>query len=514
MSNLQMIFNNREMAIGTWIVFIVIIGLFTKPVKDFIKSAFPIIFCRKFIVFYCVFIIFFVVTIYFLHRIGFWEFDLLKDTIFWVLFVELPLFVKTIEKAKDAHFFVKLIKENITLVVIIEFVLNFWSFGLLTEFILVPCTVFVAVLYAIASLEEKYLKVRNFLKGIFLILGVAIIIFTIKNIIQTPEQLFNITTLKELLLPILLLVLNLPVVYGLALHSTYEQLFLRLKGNTKEKAKMKRRLILFAGINLAKVTSVRENIAQTLIISLSERDLNENLKLLENRISLQIGENYMKRSNLYIASCIIGLVISVIGLMLSNNQVSIRDIITRNYYLDINRLKEIITYICSVGFVFCICLLVISIGFQRKKNEDISQIKKFAFYELLGLIKRQHSMLKEFPPVDKPYEFFSLYVTIAYEIKYECDKALNLYDNLLKRWEKEVIEQLQTASTALICDIGIKETEIKQYDIESFSRYYAEKSASAPQNEKINVYISTIKSDVEKYTERIKLCCEEFKYYM
>jgi hypothetical protein len=509
-----MIFNNREIAIGTWIIFIVFIGVLTKPVRDFIKNIFPIIFCRKFVVFYCVFISFFVVTIYFLSRIGFWEFDLLKDTILWVLFVELPLFVKAIEKAKDAHFFVKLMKENIALIVIIGFVLNFWAFGLLIEFILVPCIVFIAVLYAIASLDEKHLKVRNFFNCIFLILGVAISIFTIINIIQTPEQFFSITTLKELLLPILLLVLNLPVVYGLALHNTYEQLFIRLKGNTKEKAKMKRRLIFFAGVNLEKVTSVRENIAQTLIISLSERDLNENLKRLEKRRSLQIGENYMKRSNLYITSCIIGLVMSVIGLILSNNQVSIRDIIARNYYLDINRLKEIITYICSVGFVFCICLLVISIGFKRKKNEDISQIKKFAFYELLGLIKRQYSMLKEFPPMDKPYELFSLYVTTAYEIKNECDKALNLYDNLLRRWEKEVIQQLDTASTALVYDIGLKEADIKQYDIESFSRYYIEMSESAPQNEKINVYISTIKSDVEKYTEHIKLCHEEFKDYL
>ena len=117
MSELQEIFNNREIAVGIWVLLAVAISVFTKPVHQFLKSVFPILFCRKFVVFYIVFLSYFCLVTYGLHAIGFWNTSLLKDTIFWVLFVELPLFVKTIEKAKDNHFFAQLIKENIALIV-------------------------------------------------------------------------------------------------------------------------------------------------------------------------------------------------------------------------------------------------------------------------------------------------------------------------------------------------------------------------------------------------------------
>lgn len=514
MCYMQDIFNNREIAIGSWVLLAVVVALFTKPAQQFIKTTLPIIFCRKFVIFYIIFLSFFYLTIYFLYWIGFWKVGLLKDTIFWIVFVELPLFVRAIEKAKDSHFFTKLIKDNIALIVIVEFVLNFWTFRLVAEFVLVPCIVFIALLYAITSREEKYQKVKHFFDGLFVILGIVIIIYSTKNIFQNPKQLFSLATLNEFLLPTLLLLLNLPVVYGLALYNTYEQLFLRVKGNKKEKVKMKRRLFFFAGINLAKVTAIRNNIAQTLVISLTENDLKENLKRLENRLSMQIGENYMKRSNFYIVSCIIGLIVSIIGLIFSNSQVPVKDIITLNFTLNLVRIKEIVTYTCSTGLVFCVCLLFFSIGLKKKKNEEISQIKKFALHELLYLIKRQNGMLKEFPPLDNSIEFFSLYITTAYEIKAVCDKSMATYDNLLTSREKDTIGQLQLSATSLARDIGISETEIMQYDAENFKHHFLEKTATAPQNEKINVFTHTIQKDIEKYSEQIKLCYEELKHYM
>lgn len=514
MCSLQEIFTNREIAIGFWIIIVVFVGLFTKPVQQFIRTTFPIIFCRKFVVFYIIFLSFFCFTVCFLYWVGFWAVGLLKDTVFWVIFVELPLFVRAIEKAKDNHFFTKLIKDNITLIVIAEFLFNFWTFELVTELILIPCAVFIAILYVIASREEKYQKIKRFFDGLYAILGVVIIVYAIINTIKTPEQLFNLATLKSLLLPTLLLFLNLPIVYGLALYSTYEQLFLRVKGNKKEAGKMKRSLLFFAGINLAKVTAIRNNIAQTLVVSLTEKDLKEKLKQLENRLSIQIGENYMKRPHYYIRCCIIGLIVSMLGLIVSNSNVQLKDIVSMNFTLNISRIQEIITYICSTALVLCICLLFYSIGLKKKKNEEISQIKKFALYDLLYLLKRQYTMLKEFPPLDTPIELFSLYITTAYEVKTICDKSMAKYDNILTSWEKETIGYLQLSATSLTRDIGISETEIEQYNAEKFNQYFTKKVEGARQSEDINVYKNTIQNDIAKYSEQIKLCYEEFKHYM
>ncbi len=44
MGELQNIFNNREIAIGIWVSLAVIISIFTKPVKQFLKSIIPRLF--------------------------------------------------------------------------------------------------------------------------------------------------------------------------------------------------------------------------------------------------------------------------------------------------------------------------------------------------------------------------------------------------------------------------------------------------------------------------------------
>lgn len=233
-SELQNIFNNREIAIGIWVAFVAIISIFTETVKQFLKSVISILFCRKFVIFYIVFLFYLGLVTYLLYDIGFWSIALLKDTIFWVIFVEIPLFIKTIQKAKDNHFFIELIKYNLAIAAIIEFVINFWTFSLVIEIIIVPITVFICLLYVLAVREQKYLKVKQFFDWIFVIVGFFCIINTGKHLYDNPMAFFNLSTLQEFFLPLFLLLLNLPVIYGLALYNTYEQVFIRVKGKKRD----------------------------------------------------------------------------------------------------------------------------------------------------------------------------------------------------------------------------------------------------------------------------------------
>ena len=93
MEILQSVFNNREIAIAFWVIIVATILIFTKAGKGFFKSVIPIHFCKKFVVFYFVFISFLCLVIYGLYKIEVWSPKLVKDTIFGVMFVELPVFV-------------------------------------------------------------------------------------------------------------------------------------------------------------------------------------------------------------------------------------------------------------------------------------------------------------------------------------------------------------------------------------------------------------------------------------
>jgi len=123
-------------------------------------------------------------------------------------------------------------------------------------------------------------------------------------------------------------------------------------------------------------------------------------------------------------------------------------------------------------------------------------------------------MLQEFPPIDEPKELFMQYITTAYELKLECDKSVAIFENLLTTWELNTIKQLQISTTTLVYNVGIDEAVINQYNPDSFNSYFVDKKSTASQNEKINVFIHDVEKGIEKYTEQIKLCFEEFKSYM
>lgn len=511
MSILQNIFSNREIAIGFWGLLAVIVVLLTGVGKQFIKSVLPIIFCKKFISFYVIFLSFFAMIVYLLYLVEYWNVELLKNTIFWILFVEIPLFVKTIEKAKDSRFFVKLIKDNITLIVIIEFILEFWSFSLLIEFLLVPISIFFGLISAFAAREEENKAVKVLLDILIFGFFIIVIVFTIRNAIQSPNNLLNYKSLKEIILPILLLFLNLPVVYGLALYNTYEQIFIRMKGNPTEKRKMKKRLLLYGNVNLFKISAIRNKGIYVLITSLTDNDMKANLEKLDKYLNCRVGENYMKRANFYKLWCIVGCAIFIIGLIISNSDVSIRDIITLNFVLNIVRIKEIVTYTCSTGLVLCLAIFIYCIGYKKKKYEEISQVKKYALHGYLYLLKRQYDYLKEFLPIDEPQELFIRYIEPAFELKIECDKIIASYDNLLRNWEIDSVNQLQLFADAFIKDICTDESYLLKISANEFINYYNKQVKDAPQNEKINTFTYNVSKDGKRYAEQVKLCYDEFK---
>lgn len=514
MEAIQEFFNNREIAIGLWIIIGLAVILPTKPARRLLKTAIPVLFGKKFVILYIVFISFLGLVLFVLNWAGFWDLTLLKDTVFWVLFVELPLFIKALKKAKGGRFFSKLIRENVAIAVVIEFFLGFWTFSLIAEIILIPLSALISVLYVWTGQDKEQQSVKRFFEGLLVLWGIIQLINAIYNLIHAPNQFFSFDTLKSLLLPLILLVFNLPVVYGLALYNIYEEIFIsiKIKGVKSEQHKMKWQIIRFSKISLSKVAAIKKSLPNTNRCRTS-KDLQISLNKLARRLDLQIGENYMKRSRYYVSVCTAGLILSLIGLIGANSHISLKDIVTLNFVFDMPRIKDILTYIFSTMIVVSATLLFFSIGFAKKQGEDISQIKKYALYELLLSVKMQHSQLIDYPPLDEPTELFCAYVPNVYEVRIACDKVLAAYENLLTTWEQEMVKNLQHSALVLSNDFGITAENVEKYTATQFSFFYNDKVRTAPQNEKINTFTHTIKSDIEKYSKHIEQFYEDFKHY-
>lgn len=185
-----------------------------------------------------------------------------------------------------------------------------------------------------------------------------------------------------------------------------------------------------------------------------------------------------------------------------------------DFVFDIENVKKIFTQISIVGLVISIAAFFTSIGFNKKKYEEISQIKRIAIHGFLFSLKRQNEVIQESIPLQNPLELFYLYIQPAYELKMECDKVISAYDNLVTRWELECIQQLQLYAGVFLRDLHPTTTELISMSQQEFARYYNQRVVDAPQNENINTYTYDVQKNIGRYIEQVKLAIDEFKNCM
>ncbi len=173
-----------------------------------------------------------------------------------------------INKVENVNYFSKLIKDNIKIIAIWEFLFNFYTLSLIWELVLIPAVFMFSAIEAFAEhsskQEESHKKVVTLCKNLSGLIGLGMIGYVIYRSITEYELLLSISNLKSLLLPILLVTLTLPYFYFIALFMRYENLFIRvnsfLKYRGKEQVKKtKRQILISANTSLTKLFRIDRN---------------------------------------------------------------------------------------------------------------------------------------------------------------------------------------------------------------------------------------------------------------
>ena len=133
------------------------------------------------------------------------------------------------------HYFNNLVKENFKVLIIIEFIVGLYVFGIITEFILMPFVILFSILLGYTEVYKEHGQVRKFLNGIFGILGTVYLIYSGYHIYSDFTVFATAGNLKTFLFPIIMSVLFLPFAYSYALMAHYESLFVRLGFFLKDK---------------------------------------------------------------------------------------------------------------------------------------------------------------------------------------------------------------------------------------------------------------------------------------
>ncbi|MCJ8146537.1 hypothetical protein MKI79_06425 [Acinetobacter sp. A3.8] len=257
-------FSTREIAISIWLIITFITCLFSKNIRQSLGEVFKALFAWKISASLFAFYLHTSFYIFLLYKLGFWNISLLKDTIIWSLsfgFVSLM----NINKVDDTKYFKNVFLDAIKWTIAIEFIINFFTFSLIKEIILVPTIVLSTTLQAFASLDPKHKQVENLFKNLLMYFLIFIFLFSLFKTIEKYHDVFTIESLKIFLLPVILTITFLPFMYLYNLFVKYEILWVRLNfmiKNDTERNRVKRHILIIANFDINKLVNISKNIAK------------------------------------------------------------------------------------------------------------------------------------------------------------------------------------------------------------------------------------------------------------
>jgi hypothetical protein len=262
-TDLRDIFSNRELSTIIWIILIVLGLQFNKGTRKATGGLFKAFFVTSIVVVNLLAIIYSSSIIYQLYLVDFWDSSLLKDSIYWFIGSGFLILLSLNKAGKEENFFKNILRDNLKLLLILEFVVNFHQFSLLTELILLPIIALLAMMQAVAEREERTMKVKSMIDWIFAIFGFIVLGISIRDIWVDFRGFANISNLESFLLPIILSVTFIPFAYCIALYMNFEVIFIRLGlflKNKKDLRFAKWRTFVKSRLSLKKLNNLSKKI--------------------------------------------------------------------------------------------------------------------------------------------------------------------------------------------------------------------------------------------------------------
>lgn len=255
MNSIMTIFTTRELSLLLWGVITLVTLLFIKNVRQSSKQLFKALFVKQIMAVLILLIGFITLVIFSFYKVHLWDKSLLKDTLFWFFGVALVLSYKS-NGANDFTFFKEIVKDSIKWTIILEFLINFYTFSLLTELLLMPTMVIIILLQTVSEMDKKNEPVTKLLKNVTAILGLIMLSYVSYKTFTNYNVLLDLNNLFSFLLPIILTIIVLPFIYSLALYTNYETLFVRIRFMAKEnviRGRLKKEILLVANCNLERL---------------------------------------------------------------------------------------------------------------------------------------------------------------------------------------------------------------------------------------------------------------------
>ena len=159
----------------------------------------------------------------------------------------------------NSEYFWDLLKEIFKWSLVIEFIVNFYTFNLIIEIFLLPTILILALTQTLTESDKKYIQINKFLRNLLAIISLLFIAVAIYQTFKNYKCLFQIQNLFSFLLPPILTVLLIPFLYFLAVYLSYDSLFAQINYLSKDLNKnklLKRAIVLKSKLNLNRLKRI------------------------------------------------------------------------------------------------------------------------------------------------------------------------------------------------------------------------------------------------------------------
>ncbi|MGY5464337.1 hypothetical protein [Citrobacter koseri] len=233
------ILNNREIAIALWLVAISVYIFSSSKmatVRNALKGVLAAFFVRQIMSVLCLMVAYMVIVIYWLYELELWNFEQLKNTIFWCVSVGFMSLFKLKKIKKDKSFFKNSVLDNVKLLAVLQFILGVYTFSLWVEIFLVPILILFWAMLVITKTDREHNQVRAILEYSLTSFGVVLIVYTFYMLITDFGKFGQVKTAYDFFTPPMLTLLYLPFIFFMLVYSTYEQVFVRLRFSIKSRS--------------------------------------------------------------------------------------------------------------------------------------------------------------------------------------------------------------------------------------------------------------------------------------
>jgi len=224
----KVIFNNREIAIFLLLTIGLLWAITNKKFRMSIWGFIKALFKWKLLISIMLMVLYVGLLTLILYKFGLWDLSLLKDTIYWFVGGAFVLYVNVYSDSDKDDYFRRLIINNLSVLVVLEFVSNLYSFNLLIELATLFLIFGISLLKAFSDNFKVDKKVIRFIDFILFAYGFGIISFTVYHIFIDPRGFFSLGNINSLLLPFVFTILFLPWLYISALFMIYGLEFMRI----------------------------------------------------------------------------------------------------------------------------------------------------------------------------------------------------------------------------------------------------------------------------------------------